>query len=155
MKTRLTWAAVLSIIMIPLLAIGWIDPLEGLPLLVIGIALGVTVRLLSKVRFPRFTWVSFVVVAVLMVGLLTFASINWALIMADQVPEGTAPNVLNNGPLIGEIPILILLMWVQRAAVLVMVAGLIVYTVKIFRARKAAKLSQVSPPPAPVNNSTN
>lgn len=58
MKTRLTWAAVLSIVLIPMLAIGWLDPLEGLPLVVLGTVLVVAVRLLSKVRIPKFTWIS-------------------------------------------------------------------------------------------------
>ena len=152
MITKLTWSAILSIVMIPLLAIGFVDPLEGLPLLVIGIALGVTVRLLSRVHFPRFTWISVVAAAVFTVALLVFASLNWAAMMAEQMPEGTAPNVLNNGPLIGGLPVLILFMWVQRLVILVMVASLIMYTVKLFKARKAAKLAQVSAVP-PVENS--
>lgn len=156
MITKLTWSAILSIVMIPSLAIGFVDPLEGLPLLVLGLALGATVRLLSKVHFPRFTWISVVATAVFTVALLVFASLNWAAIMADQMPEGTAPNVLNDGPLIlGGMPVLILFMWVQRLVVLVMVAGLIMYTMKLFRARKAAILASGGAPPVTDNHSTN
>ncbi len=152
MITKLTWSAILSIVMIPLLAIGFVDPLEGLPLLVIGLALGVTVRLLSRMRFPRFTWITVVVAAVFTVALLVFASLNWAAMMAEQAPGDTVMNPLNNGPLIGDVPVLILFMWVQRLVILVMVAGLVMYTVKIFRARKTAKLAQVSPPPSTENS---
>lgn len=152
MITKLTWSAILSILMIPLLAIGFVDPLEGLPLLVLGLALGATVRLLSRVRFPRFTWISVVATAVVTVALLVFASLNWAAMMAEQAPDGTVPNVLNNGPLIGDVPVLILFMWVQRLVILVMVASLIMYTVKIFKARKAAKLALAGTVP-PAENS--
>lgn len=136
MKTRLTWAAVLSIVLIPMLAIGWLDPLEGLPFVVLGIGLGVAVRLLSKVRIPKITWIPLAVVAGLMIVTLTIAMIQWPLIMADGVDGETVMNPLANGPTIAGIPIMIVTMWMARVANLVMVAGLIVYSVKVFRARR-------------------
>ena len=133
MKTRLTWAAVLSIVLIPMLAIGWLDPLEGLPLVVLGTVLVVAVRLLSKVRIPKFTWITIVVVAVLMAATLAIAITQSAPAPADE----TVVNPTMRGIMIGEVPLLIVVMWLARLAELPMIAGLIVYTVKIFRARKA------------------
>lgn len=135
MHARLTWAAVLSIVSIPLLAIGFLDPLEGLPFLVIGLALFFSVRLLSKVRIPRLTWITIVIVAVLMAATLAIA-------IAGSSPAPTHETVVNpmmRGIMIGEVPLLIVFMWLARLAELPMIAGLIVYTVKIFRARTALK----------------
>lgn len=138
MRRRLTWAATLSIVMIPLLAVGWLDPLEGLPLLIIGVALGVTVRLLSRVTFPRFTWVSFVIVAGLMIATVTLAMLQWPMVMQAQETDVTVGNPLAEGFTIAGIPIVGLLLWLARLADLVMVAGLVVYTIKIFKARRAS-----------------
>ena len=135
MKTRLTWAAVLSIVLIPMLAIGWLDPLEGLPLVVLGTVFVVAVRLLSKVRIPKFTWISYAVVAGLMIVTLTIAMIQWPLSMAQQVEGETVMNPLMNGPTIAGIPIMIMTMWMARVADLVLAAGLIFYSVKVFSAR--------------------
>ena len=145
MTTRLTWAAVLSIILIPMLAIGWLDPLEGLPLVVLGIALLVTVRMLSKVRKPKITWISLVVVAGIMILTVTLALLQGPMIMAameNAQPDATVPNPLTGGFNLFGIPVVIALLWVARAADLVMVAGLIVYSVRIFQARKSSKNSQ-------------
>ena len=144
MTTRLTWAAVLSIILIPMLAIGWLDPLEGLPLVVLGIALLVTVRLLSKVRMPKITWISLVVVAGIMILAVTLALLQGPMIMAameNAQPDATVPNPLTEGFNLFGIPVVIALLWLARAADLVMVAGLIVYSVRIFQARKSSKNS--------------
>lgn len=145
MTTRLTWSAVLSIILIPMLAIGWLDPLEGLPLVVLGVALLVTVRLLSKVRMPKITWISLVVVAGIMILTVTLAALQWPLIMAameNAETDATVGNALTEGFTILGIPVVNALLWVARAADLVMVAGLIVYSVRIFQARKSSKNSQ-------------
>ena len=142
MTTRLTWSAVLSIILIPMLAIGWLDPLEGLPLVVLGIALLVTVRLLSKVRMPKITWISLIVIAGIMILNVTLAALQWPLIMAAMESaenDATVGNALTEGFAVFGIPIVNALLWVARAADLVMVAGLIVYSVRIFQARKASK----------------
>lgn len=142
MKTRLTWAVVLSIVMTPLLAIGWIDPLEGLPLVVFGVALGVTVRLLSRVPIPRFTWISFVVVAGLMVVTVVIAGLQYSMNIAEQATDATVENPFANEFTVAGIPVVIGLLWLARIADLVMVAGLIVYTTKIIKARRALGRAQ-------------
>ena len=140
MRTRLTWAAVLSIVMIPVLAIGWLDPLEGLPLVIVGIGFGVAVRLLSKVPIPRFTWISFVAVATLMTITIVAVAIGGAILAAQPVGDtGVNPTL--------AFPIAAVLLWVSRLADLVMVVGLVLYSVRIFQARRA--LNTASQPTTP------
>lgn len=144
MQKRLTWAAVLSIVIIPLLALGLLDPLEGLPLLVLGLGLGVTVRLVSRVRIPRFTWISSTIAFSLMAGTLAVA-IAQSLARPMRETEATVANPMLEGFTVGGVPVLILLLWLARLANLVMIAGLIVYSVKIFGARRRAKLALSDP----------
>lgn len=139
MVTRLTWAAIASIVMIPLLAIGWIDPLEGLPALVLGIGLAVTARLLSRVRIPKFTWIPFVVVAALMIATLTLVIVQGSQMMADQRGNDTVSNPMAGELVFGGLPIGTVMLWLERLAVLVMVAGLIYYTVLLIRALRSAR----------------
>lgn len=144
MITRLTWAAILSIVMIPLLAIGWLDPLEGLPGVVIGTGLAVAVRLLSKVRIPKWTWISYVVVAALMILAIVLASLQWPMMMAAQQASDTVANPMAGALVVGGVPIVIVLLWISRAADLAMVAGLIYYAVLVFRALKDARHNRTS-----------
>lgn len=139
MVTRLTWAAILSIVMIPLLAIGWIDPLEGLPALVLGIGLAVTARLLSRVRIPKFTWISFVIVGALMTTTLILVIVQGSLMMAEQQGGDTAANPMMNEFVVGGLPIAMVMLWVSRFAVIGMVAGLIYFAVRVIRALKSAR----------------
>lgn len=141
MRTRLTWAAVLSIVMIPVLAIGWLDPLEGLPLVIVGIGFGVAVRLLSKVPIPRFTWISFLVVAGVMTVTIVVAALQWAALSTTESVSASATNP------IATIPLVAVLLWISRLADLVMVVGLVLYSVRIFQARRA--LGTASNPTTP------
>lgn len=132
----------LSIVLIPLLAIGWLDPLEGLPLVVLGTALVVTVRLLSRVRIPRLTWTTYTVVAVFMTATIGVAIAESPAVTGQADP--TVENPMASAIMIGGIPLLVVLMWVARVAILPMVAGLIVYTRRIIKARSAAKAAEAS-----------
>lgn len=139
MITRLTWASILSIVLIPLLAIGWLDPLEGLPAVVLGTGLGVAVRLLSKVRIPKFTWISYVVAAGLMILLLVIVIVQGQMMMATQQTGNTVMNPISGEFAIGGMPVAILLLWAARIADVVMVAGLIYYSVLVCKALAAAR----------------
>lgn len=139
MRTKLTWAAALSILMTPLISIGLLDPLEGIVLLIPGIILGAIVRILSQVKFPRFTWISFTAALVLMAATIGVAIID-AAPRANTGSDSTVENPLMQGVMIGEIPLLIIMLWIARLANLIMVAGLIFYSVKIFRTRSSSTL---------------
>jgi hypothetical protein len=44
-----------------------------------------------------------------------------------------------NEIMLGSLPVVLILLWLSRAAEVVMVVGLVVYSVKLFTARSAAK----------------
>ncbi len=124
---RLSWAIVLAIFSIPTLATGLIDPLEGLAALVIGIILIVMARVLSRVKYPRLGLSSLVLASMLMAVILVLA-------LASNVPSiATATPTADNSIALG----VVLLLWLQRAVTLLMVIGLIMYVVRIVRARRA------------------
>jgi hypothetical protein len=139
MITRLTWAAILSIVMIPLMAIGWLDPLEGLPALVLAIGLGVAVRRLSKVRIPKFTWIPFVVTAALMSVTLIVVIVQGSVMMAAQQGSDTVANPMMTEFMLGGVPVAMVLLWASRLADLVLVAGMIYYSVQVWRALVRAR----------------
>lgn len=139
MRSRLVWALVLSILTIPLLALGWLDPLEGLPLVIGGLACFVAARVLSKVPYPKITWIPVAVVAGLMVATLVVASLQWPLMMAAREEGATVANPLTQGFQVGGVPVVLVMLWVSRVAILVMVAGLIVYAVRVGRALRLVR----------------
>jgi len=124
---RFSWAMVLTILSIPTLAIGLVDPLEGLPALIIGIVLAIVARTTSKVKYPKLALSSFILASIMMAVILVLA-------IAAQVPSiVTATPTADNGLAL----IVLILLWVQRAVILLMVIGLVIYTVRISKARRA------------------
>lgn len=121
MNARLKWAAWLSIAVIPLLGIGLLDPLEGLGALLLGIALGAVVRVLSKERFPKLAWISFVVA-------LTFLALAIGLAISELLGAPT-----DDTSQAGISTVVIVTLWLGRLAELPMIAGLVIYTVRLFR----------------------
>jgi len=92
--------------------------------LLIAVALGVAVRLISGVAVPRMTWIP--LVATVAVGALAFllAIIGMPSDVGQEVgPEASAPH-----PLSGSVRILV---WVYRLGVLATLAGMVVYLVRI------------------------
>ena len=118
---------VLTIFSIPTLAIGLMDPLEGLPALIVGIVLAIVARTTSKVKYPKLALSSFILASIMMAVILVLA-------IAAQVPSiATATPTADNGLAL----IVLILLWVQRAVILLMVIGLVIYTVRISKARRA------------------
>ncbi len=125
-KTNLTWAAALSIVAIPTLALGLTDPLEGFAALVVGIVLLVVVRVLSRVRIPKLALIPFIISFAMIAGMmliLLLASDSASAIAQDASAQNVSAFIV------------VLMLWPQRIATIVMVAGLIVYTVRLFRVR--------------------
>ena len=88
---RFSWAMVLTILSIPTLAIGLVDPLEGLPALIIGIVLAIVARTTSKVKYPKLALSSFILASIMMAVILVLA-------IAAQVPSiVTATPTADNG----------------------------------------------------------
>jgi hypothetical protein len=132
MRTRRIIAIVLAIIALPVLVVGLIDPLEGGLALLAGIALGVAVWALSRVPLPKLLWIS--LIATVALGALT---LGLALVLA---PQESGPGAGGN-PIAGG---LIVLLWAWRAGVVVVLAGAILYVVRLFRSLREP--ATVTPP---------
>ncbi|WP_394771297.1 hypothetical protein [Lacisediminihabitans sp.] len=83
------------------------------------IALGVAVRLLSKVRLPRLAWIS--MLATVAIG---------ALVLVLAVTARPAPDV--GGSVASPISlVVVVLLWVYRLGALVTLAGAVIYLVRL------------------------
>lgn len=130
MRPRIVISLILGVIALPVTAIGLIDPLEGGIALLIAIGLGVAVRLISGVTVPPMTWIP--VVATVAIGLLALVL---AIIgMPSDVGQETGPEASAPNPLGGPVRILV---WVYRLGVLAVLAGVVVYLVRIGSALRA------------------
>lgn len=121
MRTRRIVAIVLAFVALPILVFGLIDPLEGGIALLVGVALGVAVWALSRVPLPKLLWIS--LIATVALGAIT---LGLALVLS---PQESGPGAGGN-PIAGG---LISLLWLWRAGVVVVLAGGIVYLVRLFR----------------------
>ena len=121
MRTRRIIAIVLAFLTLPLLVFGLIDPLEGGIVLLGAIVLGVVVWALARVPLPRLLWMPLIVTVAL--GALT---LGLAFVLA---PQESGPGAGGN-PIAGA---LVGLLWLWRAGVLVVLAGGIVYLVRLFK----------------------
>lgn len=125
MRNRMIIAIVLAVVALPFIFLGLIDPLEGGIALLIAIGLGIAVRLLSRVPFPKLTWISMVTSVAIGVTVLALAI----------VPD---PVVTDQG--VGRGPtwvVMIALLWVYRVSVVVTIAGAVLYLVRLVRAMRA------------------
>lgn len=121
MRTRRIVAIVLAFVALPILVFGLIDPLEGGLALLAGVALAVAVWALSRVPLPRLLWIS--LIATVALGAIT---LGLALVLS---PQESGPGAGGN-PIAGG---LIGLLWLWRAGVVVVLAGAIVYLVRLFK----------------------
>ncbi len=134
-RSRLVASLILGIIALPVIFVGLIDPLEGGLALLVSVGFGVAVRLLSGVTLPRLAWIS--MLATLGVGILVLVLVIFAVpseTVQEVGPEVTAPNPLNAGARI--------LLWVYRLGVLLVLAGGVVYLVRIAQALRVTVKSE-------------
>ncbi len=135
MSSRLVVSLILGIIALPVIFVGFIDPLEGGLALLVAVGLGVAVRLLSGVPLPRLAWIS--MLATVGVGILVLVLVIFAVpseTVQEVGPEVTAPNPLNAGARI--------LLWVYRLGVLLVLAGGVAYLVRIAQALRVTVKSE-------------
>ncbi|WP_353808049.1 hypothetical protein [Agromyces sp. SYSU T00194] len=120
MRTRRIVAIVLAVIATPALAVGLIDPLEGGLALLGGLAMFGVVWALARVSPPRLFWIS--LVATVALGIVTLALVLGLRVEDVGTGTGTAGGVLVS-----------VLLWIWRAGALVVLAGGVVYVVRLFR----------------------
>jgi hypothetical protein len=134
-RSRLVVSLILGIIALPVIFVGLIDPLEGGLSLLVAVGLGVAVRALSGVPLPRLAWIS--MLATVGVGILVLVLVIFAVpseTVQEVGPEVTAPNPLNASARI--------LLWVYRLGVLLVLAGGVVYLVRIAQALRVTVKSE-------------
>lgn len=132
MKARQITAIVFAVIAVPVMFFGLIDPLEGGIALLVAVTLVVAVRLLSGMPVPKVTWIPMsaaIALGVLILSIVIFAN-------PGSAGGGDVPNPMN-GAVIG-------LLWAYRAIVLVALAGVVVYVVRLIRVLRAADEPQKS-----------
>lgn len=120
MRTRRIVAIVVAFIALPFLVFGLIDPLEGGIALLGAIVLGFVVWALARVPLPKLLWIA--LIATVAIGALTLGIA--MLSVEEATGTGTATNPI--------LPVVVLV-WVWRAGVLAVLAGAIVYLVRLFR----------------------
>lgn len=131
-RPRLIASLILGVIALPVIVIGLIDPLEGGLALLVSLAAGVVVRLMSGVPLPRIAWVSMLVTLGVGILALVLAIAGMPTEAEQQVgPDATAGNPLGGG--------LRILVWIYRLGVVCVLAGGVVYLVRIARALQGAR----------------
>ncbi len=138
-KTRHVIGLVLTILGLPLISFGLIDPLEGGIALIIGALLGLGAWLVSRVPVPKFTWISLAV----SVGLGVLTLLAAALLRDPASVDGATGEVTATNPF-ATVPVAIILLWAYRLSILVTLAGAILYVVRIARAIAGAEESAPS-----------
>ena len=127
MRTRRVIAIILTIAALPLTIIGLIDPLEGGLALLGAIMLVLVAWALARVAVPRLAWIAGIVTVV--IGATTLA------LAISATPSGPQPDpgtVMASGS-----GMLRALNWVYRVGVVVTLAGVAVYLVKLFKSLRA------------------
>lgn len=127
MRTRRIIAIILTIAALPLIILGLIDPLEGGLALLGAIMLVLVAWALARVAVPRLAWIAGLVTVV--IGATTLAIAIFAIPSGPQPDPGTvmAPGV----------GMLRALNWVYRVGVVVTLAGVVVYVVRLFKSLSA------------------
>lgn len=123
---------IIGIVALPVIFVGLIDPLEGGLALLVAVGLSAAVRLLSGVRLPRLAWISMVVTMGVGILALALAIVDMPTEAVQEVgPDVTAPNPLSAGVRI--------LVWVYRLGLLFVLAGGVIYLVRIAQALGSSK----------------
>lgn len=127
---RLSWATVLAVIAAIAFAGGtaFIGSNNFLGSFGLGVVLVIIARSVSKIKLPKLALSSLLLSAVLVVVIFVFA-------VASNIPSiATATPTSDNTIAL----IVVLLLWLQHAVTILLVIGLIMYVVRLVRARRSA-----------------
>lgn len=136
MHTRRIVAIILTIASLPLIILGLIDPLEGGLALLGAIMMVLVAWALARVAVPRLAWIAGLVTVV--IGAAALAIAIFAFPSGPQPDPGT---VMAPGS-----GMLRALNWVYRVGVVVTLAGVVVYVMRLFKSLRATSEAAESPP---------
>jgi hypothetical protein len=127
---RLSWAMASAILAIFVVAsaTGLLGSYSFLGAYFGGVALVIFARLLSKMKLPKLAVTSLLLSVILVVVILVLA-------VASNMPSIALSTPTSDNALALAV---VLLIWVQQAVSILLIIGLIVYVVRIGRARRAA-----------------
>ena len=127
---RLSWATALTVIAAIALAGGtaFIGSYNFLGSFSLGVVLVIIARSVSKMKLPKLALSSLLLSAILVVVIFVLA-------VAANIPSiATATPTSDNAIAL----IVLLLLWLQHAVTILLVIGLIIYIVRLVRARREA-----------------
>ena len=127
---RLSWAMASAILAIFVIAsaTGLLGSYNFLGAYFGGVALVIFARLLSKMKLPKLAVTSLFLSVILVVVILVLA-------VASNMPSIALSTPTSDNALALAV---VLLIWVQQAVSILLIIGLIIYVVRIGRARRAA-----------------
>jgi hypothetical protein len=127
---RLSWAMASAILAIFVIAsaTGLLGSYNFLGAYFGGVALVIFARLLSKMKLPKLALSSLILSVILVVVILVLA-------VASNMPSIALSTPTSDNALALAV---VLLIWVQQAVSILLIIGLIIYVVRIGRARRAA-----------------
>ena len=133
MKSRIQVSIALAVLSFPLLGLGLLDPLEGLPALIMGLTALIIARILSDLKVPKLAWIALLItilllaVALLLISLELETAQNHAV---TQMPTSTKVGNALAGPASW-------LLWASRISLIAMLVGIAIYVRNLFGALKA------------------
>jgi hypothetical protein len=127
---RLSWAMASAILAIFVLAsaTGLLGSYNFLGAYLGGVALVIFARILSKMKLPKLAVTSLLLSVILVVVILVLA------VASNISPIATATPTSDNALGLA----IVLLLWVQHAVSILLIIGLVMYVVRLVRARGAA-----------------
>ncbi len=134
MKSRIQIAIALSVLSVPLLGLGLLDPLEGLPAVVLGLTALITARMLSKVKIPKVAWIPLLATMALLAVALVIVTIEMQQAQSNAVITKPISTTVGNalaGPAGWEL-------WASRISLITTLVGLGLYPRDMWRALKVA-----------------
>ena len=140
MKSRIQAAIALNVLSFPLLGLGLLDPLEGLPALILGLVALLSARVLSKLRVPKLAWISLMATMVLLAIALVIVSLELQAAQSSAIISEPTSTTVGNA-LAGPAG---LVLWASRISLLTMLVGLGLYIRNLVRALKAVTKSEGS-----------
>ena len=136
MKLRLQIGIALAVLSFPLVGLGLLDPLEGLPALILGLLALIIARMATTLRVPKLAWIPLLITIFLLAVALILITLE---LQAANFNEGTPqPSSTTVGnPLAGPAS---LLLWASRISLITLLVGIGLYIGNLLKAlRKVSK----------------
>jgi hypothetical protein len=130
MKFRIQVAIALAVLSFPLLGLGLLDPLEGLPALILGLVALIVARMLSNLKVPKLAWIPLLITISLLAVALLVVSLELQAAQSLAFSTNRMSTKVGNA-LAGPAG---WLLWASRISLITMLAGIGLYVRNLLRA---------------------